>query len=202
MFFFTFRKHGNGSQSNIIDRRDLAEEHIWDSCMYKRPWNLRTSGSNRYENNARRSGGGGYITPWKTRKRTYLRGKSSYSEDSSISGFEISCSTTLLLQCVIQNWYFYPKTAILWKRMKTRAFITAVSPWKIVVQWWFKYTRTRNFITDNFVSTMCQVKFIFLLQNGDFGGQKHENGYNSVSGYGHISVENRRTVMIQIYTNS
>ena len=52
MVFFTFRKHGNGSQSNIIDRRDLAEEHIWDSCMYKRPWNLRTSGSNRYENNA------------------------------------------------------------------------------------------------------------------------------------------------------
>ena len=45
----------NGSQSNIIDRRDLAEEHIWDSCMYKRPWNLRTSGSNRYENNESRS---------------------------------------------------------------------------------------------------------------------------------------------------
>ena len=114
----------NGSQSNIIDRRDLAEEHIWDSCMYKRPWNLRTSGSNRYENNARRSRGG-YITPWKTQKRTYLRGKSSYSDDSSISGFEISCSTTLLLQCVIQNWYFYPKTAISWKRMNFRAFITA-----------------------------------------------------------------------------
>ena len=85
---------------------------------------------------------------------------------------------------------------------KVARTVTAVSPWKIVVQWWFKYTRTRNFITDNFVSTMCQVKLIFLLQNGDFGGQKHENGYNSVSGYGHISVENRRTVMIQIYTNS
>ena len=55
----------NGSQSNIIDRRDLAEEHIWDSCMYKRPWNLRTSGSNRYENNARRSRGGGTLHPEK-----------------------------------------------------------------------------------------------------------------------------------------
>ena len=52
----------NGSQSNIIDCRDLAEEHIWDSCMYKRPWNLRTSGSNRYENNARRSRGGVHFT--------------------------------------------------------------------------------------------------------------------------------------------
>ena len=45
----------NGSQSKIIDRRDLAEEHIWDSCMYKRPWNFQTSGLNRYENNESRS---------------------------------------------------------------------------------------------------------------------------------------------------
>ena len=57
----------NGSQTANIDGKDLADEHIWDSCMCKRTCNFRTIRLNRYKNIAWQSRKGAII-PWNTQK--------------------------------------------------------------------------------------------------------------------------------------